>query len=183
MCATPIETEAFATMERHLVEATVQLYEAYGLAVRHSGSSPNSPSIPAEESVLAIIGYAGVKVRGALILVASQPAVESWRVALGESDTRADVCDTLGEFSNMLLGRLKACLLPEGLPILMSTPTTASGVGLSLARAVKPSTWLTFDGPGWNVNVRVDATFEEGFALQEHEDREDPAQAGEMMLF
>lgn len=183
MCSTPIATEAFATMERHLVDATIELFGAYGIALRHSGSSSMSPSIPAEGSVLAIIGYAGVKVRGALIMVASQPAVESWLVALGEPDTNGDVCDTLGEFSNMLLGRLKACLLPEGLPILLSTPTTASGIGLSLARAVTPSTWLTFDGPGWMLNVRIDGTFEDGFALQEQEDREDPAHAGDMMLF
>ena len=178
---TAIEQEAFATMERHLVTATVELFESYGIAIRHTGTSPEAQLVSDDRSVVAVIGYAGEKVRGALVMVASRPVIEGWLAAMGESS--ADVCDTLGEFSNMLLGRLKGRLLPEGFPILLSTPTTAFGGSLRMSRPVRPSNWLTFAGAGWRLDLRVDATFEEGFALQAREARETPADAGDMMLF
>jgi hypothetical protein len=183
MSGNAIAIEAFATMERHVAEVAVELFAAYGIAVRRSGSGAEPGAVPLEVSVAAIIGYAGEKVRGALILVASRPAIESWLVALGSPDVNGDVCDTLGEFSNMLLGRLKGRLLPEGFPILLSTPTTAFGSGFTLARPAGPSKWLAFDGPGWRLGVRIDATFDDGFALQVRADREAAVEAGDMMLF
>jgi CheY-specific phosphatase CheX len=182
MSGSPIAIEAFATMERHVAEVAVELFQAYGIAVRHSGPSAETGAVPLEASVAAIIGYAGEKVRGALILVASRPAIESWLLGLGPG-VNGDVCDTLGEFSNMLLGRLKGRLSPEGFPILLSTPTTAFGSGFTLARPAGPSRWLAFDGPGWRLGVRIDATFDDGFALQVREDRGPAAEAGDIMLF
>ena len=178
-----IAIEAFAAMERHIAEVTVELFDAYGLAVRAAASSTESVAIPLESSFAAIIGYAGEKVRGALVLVALRPAIESWLVALGGIDMEGDVCDTLGEFSNMLLGRLKGRLLPDGFPILLSTPTTAFGAGFTLARPPGPSRWLKFDGPGWSFGVRIDAVFDEGFALSPRGDRGAVAEAGDMVLF
>jgi CheY-specific phosphatase CheX len=175
--------QAFAAMERHLAAAAVDLFEAYGISVRHSGSKAEAAETPADPSVIASIGYAGAKVRGALVMVASMAAVQSWLTALNGPDSAGDVCDTLGEFSNMLLGRLKGRLLREGFPILMSTPTMAFGSGFTLKRPVGPSTWLSFDGPGWLLGVRIDATFEDGFTLQAHKDREAPAEAGDLLLF
>jgi CheY-specific phosphatase CheX len=183
MSGNPIAVEAFATMERHVAQVAVELFAGYGIAVHHSGSGAEAGAAPLEASVAAIIGYAGDKVRGALILVASRRAIESWRLALDLPDTDGDACDTLGEFSNMLLGRLKGRLLPEGFPILLSTPTTAFGSGFTLARPAGPSQWLTFDGPGWRLDVRINATFDAGFALQVREDRGAAADAGDMVLF
>jgi CheY-specific phosphatase CheX len=178
---TDIEQEAFTTMERHLVAATIELFDSYGVPVQHTGSNPELQPTSDDRSVVAVIGYAGEKVRGALVMVASRPVVESWLVSVGE--TTADICDTLGEFSNMLLGRLKGRLLPEGFPILLSTPTTAFGGALRMSRPVRPSTWLAFSSPSWKFDLRIDATFEDGFALQAREARETPAEAGDMMLF
>jgi CheY-specific phosphatase CheX len=183
MSENPIASQAFATMERHVGEVAVELFKAYGIAVRHSGSSTEAGAASLEASVAAIIGFAGEKVRGALILVASRRAIDSWLVALDGPDASGDACDTLGEFSNMLLGRLKGRLLPEGFPILLSTPTTAFGSGFTLATPAGPSRWLAFEGPGWRLDVRMNATFDDGFELQAREDRGTAAEAGDMVLF
>jgi CheY-specific phosphatase CheX len=175
--------EAFATMERQLTEAAVDLFASYGMVVRRLPTTAEGAPMPTDESVMAVIGYAGEKVRGALVLTTRRPAIETWLAALGEADENADVCDALGEFSNMLLGRLKGRLLPEGFPILLSTPTTASGGGLRLSNPVRPSAWLAFEGPNWRLDVRLDATFEEGFVLQPSDGRQAAADAGDMLLF
>jgi CheY-specific phosphatase CheX len=175
---------AFDTMRRHLAEAAVDMFQAYGLTVRLAGSSQEPVTTPVGASCAAIIGYAGEKVRGALVMIAANTAIQSWLSVLEGTDAHGNpCCDALGEFSNMLLGRLKARLLPEGFPILLSTPTTAFGAGFTLAPSAGTSAWLSFDGPGWDFSVRIDATFDEGFALQDVADRETAAQAGEMLLF
>ncbi|HZU83917.1 MAG TPA: chemotaxis protein CheX [Polyangiaceae bacterium] len=179
----PIAIEAFTTMERHLSEATIDMFGSYGMAVRRSPPPADGAPSFDEHSLMAVIGYAGEKVRGALVMVTSSAAIRSWLAALGGLDENTDLYDTLGEFSNMLLGRLKSRLLPEGFPILLSTPTTASGGALHVSKPLWPSTLLAFDGPGWRLDVRVDATFEDGFELQAREAREVPAAAGDMMLF
>ena len=179
----PIAIGAFETMDRHLTAAAVELFASYGVSVQRLSDTGERAPMSDKQTVMAMIGFAGDKIRGALVLTASRSAVENWLAVLGEAEGSADVCDALGEFSNMLLGRLKARLLPEGFPILLSTPTSASGGGLRLATPAGPSAWLAFEGPTWRFDVRIDATFEEGFALQASEDREAPAEAGEMLLF
>jgi CheY-specific phosphatase CheX len=178
-----IEQEAFDTVIRHVSECTIEMFDSYALAVTPQSEERTSQFDLNEQSVVASIGYAGEKVRGALVLIASRSAIESWLVALGEPSAGADVCDTLGEFSNMLLGRLKGRLLAEGLPILLSTPTTAAGSGLRLARSAGSSALLSFAGPGWTLEVRIGATFEDGFAFTAPNNGEAVAEAGDMMLF
>jgi hypothetical protein len=177
---------AFSTMSRHLGQVGVDLFAAYGIAVTLTGTRSDGllgvDRPGGEQSVLGVIGYVGDKVRGALVLLTSRSAVESWNRAIGGLDA-ADVCDTLGEFSNMLLGHLKGKLLPEGFPILLSTPTTASAGDLRMPRAVGPSSLETFQGAGWRLDVRLEATFEPGFALQDASDRAAAPSAGEVMLF
>lgn len=174
---------AFATMERHLREATFDLFASYGVPVEHSEGRPDGIPQGDEQSVMAVIGFAGEKVRGALILVASKPAIERWLAAIGPVDARPDHYDALGEFSNMLLGRLKGRLLPEGFPILLSTPTTASGGALRLMQSSCPSSAFSVTGSGWGLDVRIDATFADDFALQPGDQRGSGAEAGDMLLF
>jgi hypothetical protein len=169
----------------HLVAAAIELFESYGL---HLTQVPSSDALGPglsradEKAVLGVIGYAGHKVRGALVLLTSRSAVEQWHARIGGLE-RTDVCDTLGEFSNMLLGNLKGRLVREGFPILLSTPTTASAGELRLPPAVAPSRVFSFDGVAWRLDVRLDATFEDGFALREANERTWAAAAGEVVIF
>jgi len=178
-----IEQEAFDAIVRHLAESTVDMFESYGISISQASEERVSQLDVNAQSVVASIGYAGEKVRGALVLIASRSAVETWLWAIGEPNGGSDVCDTLGEFSNMLLGRLKGRLLAEGLPVLLSTPTTAAGSGLRMARPAGAHVRLVFDGPTWDLEVLISATFEEGFSFKEPAKREVAAEAGEMMLF
>jgi len=121
-------------------------------------------------------------VRGAIVLATSLDTVHHWRSDV--DDTSASVGDTMGEFANMLLGRLKASLSLEGLPILVSTPTTARGKGLSVERPDHHrSRALEFVGPGWRIEVRLEVSFDAGFALRKRESQFAAAFAGDMMLF
>ncbi len=182
MCAASIANEAFSMMEEHLVTSTSELFDAYGL---HVDLRVNGEQVPAEGGrfVVSVIGFAGEGMRGALVLVAAPSAVMAWLQAVDGGGTSEDLCDTIGEFSNMLLGRLKAKLLPEGLPILLSTPTTAIGLNLGLAASGATSKWLGFGGDSWKAGVRLHATFDEGFRLRQDKTEETPAEAGDMMLF
>jgi len=171
---------AIDIMANHLTEVTVELFAAYGLSVRVSTSSPSSATAPDEQMGVAMIGYVGERVRGALVMIASETAVARWMEAAGASE--GDLGDALGEFSNMLLGRLKGRLLSAGLPILLATPTATLGNGLRLSIPPAESTWQSFDGPGWTVVTRLDATFEPGFAFTAAVG-ERPAEAGEGILF
>ena len=94
-------------------------------------------------------------------MMAAERAVQEWMAAAGVPD--GDIADTLGEFSNMLLGRLKERLLPLGISIIATTPTAAVGSGLRFSEAPGPSSWSTFDGPDWKLRLRLDAAFDSDF--------------------
>ena len=170
----------FELMAQRLAEVAVELFAAYDLPIRQSlGASVSNTW--SEPSGVATIGYVGEKVRGVLVMVAANTAVEDWMKAAGGGEGETD--DALAEFSNMLLGRLKGRLLTDGCQILLASPTTASGAGLRLSMPPGQSKWLVFDGPGWKVSVRLDASFESGFALREVSSEEMPAEAGDEFIF
>lgn len=172
----------FEVMTRHLEAVTIEMFSAYELPL--TVSSAHFVVSPGEISGAATIGYVGDKVRGAVTVLASSRTVQAW---LGASDEMTgepdwDFGDVLREYSNMLLGRLKARLLHEGLPILLATPTSTCGHSLRLSVPPGQSAALTFDGPAWQVGVRLNATFENGFELRETPN-ERAAEAGAAILF
>jgi len=172
----------FDVMVGHLCHAIRELFADYGITVERSEDKTalaQSPGI----SGLAVIGYAGEHVRGALVMSAAEQATRAWLSALGVSD--GECADTLGEFSNMLLGRLKARLLDEGFSILLATPTTASGASLRLSMPPPhaQSNALVFEGPGWRVGVRLDASFDPEFRVRETHSEGRAAEAGTELLF
>jgi CheY-specific phosphatase CheX len=172
--------EAFSLMQEHLASSVVDLFQAYGIDVEPCPQR----GLPSEDGKFcaSIIGYVSEGVRGALVLAATPSAVRAWRVAY-DGDASGDLCDTIGEFSNMLLGRLKTRLLPEGLSILLATPTTAIGLDLGFPPPGATSAWLEFQGQPGRVSVRLEALFDRNFVLQKPEVEEAVAEAGEMMLF
>ncbi len=177
------QQEAFDLIVGHLTEVTVEMFASYGIAVKPAPDSQGSQPPPNEAAILASMGYAGDEFRGALVLVASRATIKSWLKAMGEPGDDANVCDALGEFSNMLLGRLKTRLLPEGLTILLSTPTTATGLDLRLARPTGSHQRLVFEGANGGVEIMLGAVFEEGFSRRVPAQQEAAAEAGEMLLF
>jgi len=173
-----IPDEVFQVISAQLEEATVELFAAYEFVVRAGGTQPVQPDDA--RSGAAIIGFVGEKLRGALILCASNSAIAHRMPAIGAAP--GEESDTLGEFSNMLLGRLKGRLLSEGLVILVLTPTTTSGASLQLSAPTAQSTTEVFEAEGWTVTTRLDASFDPGFELNPA-CTADAAAAGDAMLF
>jgi CheY-specific phosphatase CheX len=152
-------------MSAQLVAAARQLFADYEIPVEVVDTTGELPT--AEPIGMAVIGYAGEGLRGALVMLTRQTAVRAWMVAAGVTASEAEeetvMDDVLAEFSNMLLGRLKALLLPEGIAIFATTPTTAWGEGLRLSTPPCRSTWSSMQGPDWTLQLRLDATFEPTF--------------------
>jgi CheY-specific phosphatase CheX len=169
-------------MVGHLAAATRDVFADFDVSLQPCGPASEAHADDDEEVTgMAVIGYAGAGVRGALIMTVQERAVYTWMAAAGVPD--GDVADTLGEFSNMVLGRLKERLLPIGISIIATTPTAATGKGLRLSDAPGPSSWSAFDGPGWHLRVRLDADFEPGFELHPERPLAWQAKAGDAIDF
>jgi len=175
----------FETSVEYLSAVTVELFGEAGIPLEPAPTvTPPGPAEGGDLLVASVIGYAGERMRGALVLFASADTVRRWQPRLEPGASLDVVLDKIGEFCNMLLGRLKYRLLLRGAAFLFGTPTTAAGNALSvLATGTGNSRWLRFDGPSGSLHVRFDATFDEGFALKTGPVSDPPAPAGDMLLF
>jgi len=162
-----------------LTTSIVDVFRDYKVTAKAEKGDASSVD---EDVVVAVIGFAGDHLRGSLVLTAGVGSIEQWKQPFGAVDENTDACDMLGELANMVLGRLKGKLLGEGLPILMSTPTSARGPSVVLMRTDRPEQQLEFNGEGWRLSARVDAAFDDGFGLQE-EPTVVAAAAGDVLLF
>lgn len=176
-------TTVFDGMGAHLLEATLDHFGDLGIEM-YPDDHPPAESLPPDAIVVvAAIGYSGEKLRGDLLLVSAEPAIAAWQGAMSLEDA-VDPCDTLGEFANMLLGRLKGRLLTEGIEIWLSTPIVTRAPRLAVASASGgASAWLRFRGPLGQSRVRLHAVFEPGFAPKEVPNTDGLAVAGDAMLF
>jgi Chemotaxis phosphatase CheX len=168
----------FQLMEGHLTDVAIELFAAYGMPIAPCPRRAED-RLGQETYCMASIGYVGQGVKGVLVLAATRAAAEAWTNAAGGME--CDLVDTVGEFSNMLLGRLKGRLLREGIPISLATPMTVVGAGLRFSMPPGKSSWHFFEGPGWHLGARLDAAFETGF--QRLPSHVDPAEAGDAILF
>jgi CheY-specific phosphatase CheX len=176
---------AFAEIQTYLVTAASDLFLAYGMPVEHSfrGAADTRG-----QSVMAVIGYAADSVRGAVLLLTSRALVG----ALQPEEVRGTglpddvvLCDVLGEFANMLLGRVKNRLAARSLAPFMATPATFVGDDLALpAPKSGLSAWHRFACARGDIFVRLDATFEPDFALgPEVQGSTPPLVEGDMIFF
>jgi CheY-specific phosphatase CheX len=175
---------ALLVLEGDLKDATVELFGDYELVVEHVETrAENRPTPLGDTSVVAIIGYASDQMRGALALMATPATILGWQ--RDSSPNEPGVADdTIAEFSNMLLGRLKHKLFRRGVTLMVTTPTTACGANMTLRPpAGVVSRWQRFEGPTGAFAVRLDATFTPGFSFARRSSTFAPAAAGDMMLF
>jgi hypothetical protein len=174
--------EEFSHLTSRLVPAVTDLFRDYGISVHPC--PVGAPPGPRDDGkpLGAIMGYSHERVRGALVLLASESTVRAWRVAY-DGNPHGDLCDTIGEFSNMLLGRFKAGLLEAGLPILLATPTTAVALQLGQPPPGVMAERLEFEANPGPFSVRLEARFDSGFRWPIPAAAEPAAAAGEMMLF
>jgi hypothetical protein len=174
----PTSNPDFELMDQHLTDVAFELFAAYDVPIEHC-SAIAEDGLGQETYCMASIGYVGHGVKGVLILAATRAAAEAWTSAAGGMES--DLVDTVGEFSNMLLGRLKGRLLREGIPISLATPMTVVGAGLRISMPPGKSSWHFFEGAGWHLGTRLDAAFEPGF--QREQTHAEPVEAGDAILF
>jgi CheY-specific phosphatase CheX len=179
------QAEAFGRFQDYLVKGALNLFRTYGLPVEHSmGSAAVHLDGP---SVMAVIGYAAPTVRGALLLLTSRKVVTDLRPAELRTQpvTEAILKDILGEFCNMLIGRIKNRLSTHEVNPLVSTPTTVFGDDLTLPVPTSGmSAWHEFASGAGEIYIRLDATFESAFALGPSDPAAGaPLAEGEMVVF
>jgi hypothetical protein len=176
----------FMQMQTALQDAALELFAAYGVPVSYSpgGSIDTRP-----RTVMATIGYATEGLRGALVLVASQATVATLQPDVlrftGAAGSELTLRDVLGEFANMLTGRMKNKLLRRGMAPMIGTPASIVGEDLELpAPRSGVSAWQRYSGATGEIFIRLDATLEVDFALGlSAEDAAPPMAEGEMVLF
>ena len=174
----------FAEIEEYVVTGALDLFRAYGLPIEHATGAPTAKI--GGPSVMAVIGYAATTVRGSLILLTSLPVVAALRPPelQDEPPTEGLLRDVLGEFCNMLIGRMKSRLVTRGVAPLLSTPTTIFGEGLQLPVSTSGlSGWQRFSSPSGDIHVRLDATFEADFTLTAVDESATPLVEGDTVLF
>jgi CheY-specific phosphatase CheX len=176
----------FMEMQTALQRAALELFAAHGVAVSYS---PGGDIDTKPRTVMSTIGYATNGLRGALVLVASQTTVAALQPEVlrmtAMASTEMTLRDVLGEFANMLTGRMKNKLLRRGIAPMIGTPTSILGEDLELpAPRSGVSAWQRFSGPTGEIFIRLDATLEADFALGiAAEDAAPPIAEGDMVLF
>ena len=152
----------FAAIEGLVVAGTREMLAAFGHPVDLvEGTVPESPG----PSVMSIIGLAATGLRGSLLLLGAREAVAGLvpPELFAKAPPELVLRDVLGEYANMLAGRVKNQLLSHGLAPLLSTPTTVLAEDLVVpASRSGMSAWHRFRGPGAELFVRLDVTFATG---------------------
>ena len=104
---------------RELVHAALEVFEESGVALEDSLRTPASPS---STDPMAVIGFGGDMVRGAVALEAPLGVIQASHPE--RSSDAADLIDWLGELSNLLLARLKSKLRGASVAIQLGVPMT-----------------------------------------------------------
>jgi hypothetical protein len=176
----------FAEVQLYLVEAATRLFEDYGVSVKHVVGD-DAARVPGA-AVMAVVGYASPAVKGAVLLLAPRALVE---VLVPEELRRrpvgAEVAlrDVLGEFTNMLAGRIKNQLVAHDVAPMLAPPTTVFGDDLQLPAPVSGlSAWHRFMTRDGDLFVRFDAAFDAAFSLAPADASKAPAvKEGEMVMW
>ncbi|HVH44044.1 MAG TPA: chemotaxis protein CheX [Labilithrix sp.] len=178
-------TNPFEEFELVLVDSAQGMFAAYEKACTHAG--PWTPPPPADEDlVVAAIGFAAEHTRGNLTLISARSVVKALMPAEMGGPADAALCDVLGEFANMLLGRLKNQLLPRGVALMIGMPTMAIVKEIRLKPGEESSSvWHRFVVDDGYFFMRFDATFDEEFSFTEemHAEHGPVGAEGEMVLF
>jgi CheY-specific phosphatase CheX len=140
------------------------------------------------ESVVAVIGYGGATLRGAVLLQCTVDVATSLLPeGMADPEVGTDVlCDAMGEHSNQILGRLKNRLFTGGVDLRLAIPATAVARNLRLGAPPNArSTTHALSTPRGPLLVRLDAVFAPRFTLGPVDETlpHDMLAEGEMLMF
>jgi len=155
-----------------------ELFAHYGVDL-----TPLDGEVSTADPCIAVIGYAGDDMRGALAISASQATIRASNV-ISANPTPAQDRDWTGELSNQLLGRVQNRLLQHGAHIRMGTPLVLTGTSFQIHSPKQaPNMRVAFDSKHGPIEVWFDAEFEPGFELTEAPEEEEAAEEEGAMLW
>jgi hypothetical protein len=158
-------TKPFDRLRRELSASTAELFEAVGQGP--CVLAPADPSCLSADVVAAVIVFATAAGRGSVLLVAAPD------IALRLAGAGADCpYDVVGEFCNMLVGRLKNRLARGGVGLVCTLPALSDGSRVELdaqSTSAADEVWIA----SGRLVVRLDATLDDDFRLEGLKDRED----------
>jgi len=176
----------FFDLQEHVVESAISVFDSFDVGVTYVVGD-TSASLKGS-AVMAIVGYASASVSGGVLLLASRVFVDALmpdglRRRHGASEIA--LRDVLGEFANMVAGRLKNRLAMHDLDPLLTPPTTVFGDELSLPAPVSGlSAWHRFETGNGNLFMRFDAAFDATFRLSPADESKRPTiREGELVLW
>jgi CheY-specific phosphatase CheX len=170
--------------ERVAAAACEDLFGRYGLTVLRApdDGAPVSPDF----FLCSVIGFTGRDLRGTLVLALTEELSglsnpTSGTTAGGPTNAMAQR-DWVGELSNQLLGRIKIELLRSGVEIYLNLPAMLLGQHLApLPRAqLKPLKFALGKGAA---AVWIEIEARPGFKIQAPSGEDQPAAAGETLMF
>jgi CheY-specific phosphatase CheX len=180
-----MDTHEWREIGSIVADCSTRLFRALGVELDYVGCQEPIPC--ADELTVAVIGLAGMEMRGSLVvgttpnlLVLTHPLTKD-RSKLDEDQLR----DWSGELANQLIGRIKIRLLAHGITISLGTPTTMSGRELTLGSALKNTECLPhrFEvGRDWLL-VRMEAVAEPGVKLSKTPVPIPETEEGGMLIF
>jgi CheY-specific phosphatase CheX len=147
-----------------LTEATVELFERRGLPLV---PSPTHGLPPEGRHVLASIGFGGPDMKGALSILANETF---WRSLASPDLPKNDhlLADMVGEFANMLLGRLRNSMLALGAEVATAIPSAVCGTNLVLDRTTSAAAeWSVFRSDRGPLFIRLQVAFRSDFTFGE----------------
>ena len=145
-----------------LNQASVELFSRHGVAV---APSPTNCLAPEGRHILGTVGFGGNDMKGALAILAAETL---WRSIASPGLPQADhlLADMVGEFSNMLLGRLRNSMLALGADATTGIPSAICGTNLIVDRTTAAG-WHVFRSDRGLVFVRLQVAFRRGFQFGE----------------
>jgi CheY-specific phosphatase CheX len=167
-------------LNRITIETCETLLEGMGLTARHV-SSREAWELGGEAGCrVAVIGFGGETLRGSLVL--DFPAAVITRTHPRKSEIDADLEDWVGELANLLLGRVKARLLPYDAVIQLSTPLVVSGRS-RVEQTTPHSVVHTFLADEGRFRVLLAADADKELELGETSPQEAAPMVDEMVMF
>ena len=157
-------SDPYPTVIALLTHATLELFALHGVPLV-SSSTRGLP--PKGRQILGTIGFGGADMKGALAILAD---VSFWRRVEPPDHPQDDhiLADMVGEFANMLLGRLRNALIPIGAEVATAIPSAVCGTDLALHRTTvaKPD-WHVFRTDSGPLFVRFQVAFRKDFRFVE----------------
>jgi len=160
--------------------AAHELFALYGLSLVPSAAC----ALPAKgRQVLGTIGFGGPDMKGALAILADETF---WRSIAPPEQPKDDaiLADMVGEFANMLLGRLRNAVLPLGAEVATAIPSAVCGTDLAPHRSsvAKPD-WHMFRTDRGPLFVRFQVAFRRDFRFSEETEWSVRPNEADLVLF